>query len=152
MKFLMMSDRWNLLQHFPRLVSAYEDKVLARPNSSPIHRGLMDKYKYRDKYSFANFAQYVLDCAKEQRCRFVSSGCRIDEHIRSFVQKKLHKTFCLKLDHFLFRPFYQQCFYCTMEYDIIGRLEDYHEDILYIAQLRNLTSKLGDLSEVSLSI
>ena len=34
-----------------------------------------------------------------------------------------------------------------MEYDIIGRLEDYHEDILYIAQLRNLTSKLGDLSE-----
>ena len=39
-----------------------------------------------------------------------------------------------------------------MEYDIIGRLEDYHEDILYIAQLRNLTSKLGDLSEVSLSI
>ena len=34
-----------------------------------------------------------------------------------------------------------------MEYDIIGRLEDYHDDILYIAQLRNLTSKLGDLSE-----
>ena len=34
-----------------------------------------------------------------------------------------------------------------MEYDIIGRLEDYHDDILYIAQLRNLTSKLRDLSE-----
>ena len=35
-----------------------------------------------------------------------------------------------------------------MEYDIIGRLEDYHEDILYIAQLQNFTSKLGDLSEI----
>ena len=35
-----------------------------------------------------------------------------------------------------------------MEYDIIGRLEDYHEDILYIAQLQNFTSRLGDLSEV----
>ena len=48
----------------------------------------------------------------------------------------------------IFRPFFQQCFYCTMEYDIIGRLEDYHEDILYIAQLQNFTSRLGDLSEV----
>ena len=82
-----------MIDHFPRLVSAYEDKVLARPNSSPIHRGLMDKYKYRDKYSFVNFAQYVLDCAKEQRCRFVSSGCRIDEHIRYFVQKTSTKYF-----------------------------------------------------------
>ena len=68
---------------FPRLVSAYEDKVLARPNSSAMHLGLRNMFGFRETYSFANFAQYVLDSAKEQRCRFVSSGCRIDEHIRS---------------------------------------------------------------------
>ena len=73
----------SLILLFSRLVSAYEDKVLARPNSSPIHLALKDKYGFKEKYSFSNFAEYILDSAKEQRCRFVSSGCRIDEHIRS---------------------------------------------------------------------
>ena len=65
---------------FVRIVSAYEQKVLVSPNTSPIYKSMMDKY---NDTSFPTFAQYVLDVAKEQRCRYMASGCRLDEHIRS---------------------------------------------------------------------
>ena len=34
-----------------------------------------------------------------------------------------------------------------MEYDVIGRLEEYEEDILYIAMRQNLTSQMKDLTK-----
>ena len=35
-----------------------------------------------------------------------------------------------------------------MEYDVIGRSEEYEEDMLYIAMRQNLTSSLKNLSNV----
>ena len=46
------------------------------------------------------------------------------------------------------RPYIYKCFYCEVEYDVIGHLEEYEEDMLYIAMQQNLTSSLKDLSKV----
>ena len=47
----------------------------------------------------------------------------------------------------LFRPYYSNCFYCHVKYDVIGRLEDFSDDVLYIALKQNLTSLLPELSK-----
>ena len=46
-----------------------------------------------------------------------------------------------------FRPYLNRCFYCDVKYDVIGRLEEFEEDILYIAMRQNLTSQMKDLSK-----
>ena len=46
------------------------------------------------------------------------------------------------------RPYRAWCFYCDVQYDVIGRLEEYDEDMLYIAIKQNLTSIMQDLREV----
>ena len=50
--------------------------------------------------------------------------------------------------HVKFRPYLNHCFYCDAEYDVIGRLEEYGEDMLYIAMKQNLTSLMKDLTKV----
>ena len=47
-----------------------------------------------------------------------------------------------------FRPYLNHCFYCDVEYDVIGQLEEYGEDMLYIAMKQNLTSLMKDLTKV----
>ena len=49
----------------------------------------------------------------------------------------------------LFRPYYSNCFYCHIEYDIIGKLEDFSDDVAYIAHKQNLTSLLPELSKAN---
>ena len=52
---------------------------------------------------------------------------------------------CNKMDvHW--RPFYARCHYCEVDYDYIGRMEDFDEGLRYIAARKNLTN-LIDLSE-----
>ena len=46
-----------------------------------------------------------------------------------------------------FRPYLNGCFYCDVEYDMIGRLEEYEEDILFIAMRQNMTSQMRDLTK-----
>ena len=48
-----------------------------------------------------------------------------------------------------FRPYYSNCFYCHVEYDVIGKLEDFSDDIMYIALKQNLTSLLPELSKTN---
>ena len=46
------------------------------------------------------------------------------------------------------RPYLHNCFYCDVEYDVIGKLDEYGEDMLYIAMKQNLTSLMKDLTKV----
>ena len=48
----------------------------------------------------------------------------------------------------ILRPYIYECFYCEVEYDVIGRIEEYEEDMLYIAMRQNLTSSLKEFSKV----
>ena len=47
-----------------------------------------------------------------------------------------------------FRPYLNKCLYCDVEFDVIGRLEDYAEDLLYIAMKQNFSSQMKDLKKV----
>ena len=40
------------------------------------------------------------------------------------------------------------CLYCDVDYDVIGKLEDFDEDVAYIAEKQNLTEHLGLLNYV----
>ena len=48
----------------------------------------------------------------------------------------------------ILRPYLHNCLYCDVEYDVIGQLEEYGEDMLYIAMRQNLTSQMKDLTKV----
>ena len=46
------------------------------------------------------------------------------------------------------RPYLPRCLYCDVDFDVIGKLEDFDEDVAYIAEKRNLTEHLGLLNHV----
>ena len=48
-----------------------------------------------------------------------------------------------------FRPYYSNCLYCHIKYDVIGKLEDSAADILYIAIKQNLTTLLPELTKTN---
>ena len=46
------------------------------------------------------------------------------------------------------RPYLPRCSYCDVDFDVIGKLEDFDEDVAYIAKKLNLTEHLGLLKYV----
>ena len=46
------------------------------------------------------------------------------------------------------RPYLPNCLYCDINFDIIGKLEDFDEDVTYIAKMQNLTQHLRVLNHV----
>ena len=45
----------------------------------------------------------------------------------------------------LLRPYHSNCYYCNVKYDFISRLEEFADDVMYIATKHNLTSLLPEL-------
>ena len=50
--------------------------------------------------------------------------------------------------HTHFRPYHSKCLYCEVDYDVIGKLEDYNEDVMYIAVKQNITEHLQRLNVI----
>ena len=50
-------------------------------------------------------------------------------------------------DFNIFRPYYNQCHYCHLKFDVIGHLEDSLDDTMYIAIKQNLTTLLPELTK-----
>ena len=48
-----------------------------------------------------------------------------------------------------FRPYYNNCYYCHIKYDVIGQLEDSADDIMFIAIKLNLTNLLPELTKAN---
>ena len=46
------------------------------------------------------------------------------------------------------RPYLPQCLYCDVDFDVIGKLEEFDDDVAYIAVKRNLTEHLRLLNHV----
>jgi len=121
---------------FDRIISAYEDKVVASNVFKKGEYGL-NWYNanlnfnpiYADKdNSFNSFVQLVLDSAKQKDCyQQPVSECDIEHHVR---------------------PYLPWCLYCDVDYDVIGKLEDFDEDMAYIAEKLNITEKLGLLHHI----
>merc|ERR1712117_906622 len=84
------------------------------------HREMRDLY---NSTSFSAYVDYVLD---SPNCYEVISD-KCNEHIR---------------------PFNHKCNYCGIEFDVIGHMEDYEEDMLYISTKLNLIPLLQNITQV----
>ena len=93
---------------YDRLVSAYYDKVV----NSDYHEIAVKIRKHFGEVSFENFLQYIMvDLRKYYQCQSTSGGgCnfQVDVH---------------------WRPFYQRCAYCDINYSFIGRMESFNRDV-----------------------
>ena len=90
-----------------RLISAYEDKILQR--NDPGYHPRVEKI--REKYgntSFPSFISYILD-----------NGL-----------SKCNRTFCHVDGHWT--PYYFRCSFCQRQYDVIGRMETFSEDLRFV--------------------
>ena len=78
---------------------------------------------------------------------------RIDiHHVTSMniSSKSIHQFACFPPEneyHNSFRPYYNQCHYCHIKYDVIGHLEDYLDDMMYIAIKLNITTLMTELAK-----
>ena len=123
-KFLKTSKILSLsiVRHpFERLFSAYKNKVL-HDNGRWMKDQGYTKW-YQTDHSFPAFVNLVL---KE----YAVSNC-----------SKNHKNKCSKInDHW--RPFAYKCAYCDIQYDVIGDLNTFHEDMKYVILKNNLENLL----------
>ena len=67
----------------------------------------------------------------------MSGTCKALQHLKYLNGNVLH-----------FRPYLPVCFYCDIDFDVIGKLEDFEEDVAYIAIKLNVTEQLGVLNYV----
>lgn len=106
---------------YDRLVSAYKDKFLNAQDPGYAFRSKLVLESY-GSITFENFLLFVI----EDLSRF--NNCQ-----------KVGKRKCHQIDvHW--RPYYQRCAYCDINYDYIGRMETFNADVAEIIQRANLTS------------
>lgn len=122
-KILMFS----FVRHpFERLVSAYNDRILDLNNDK---HNFVVKYglkKWYDKdHSFPAFVDLVL---KQYR-----GNCS-----PSMYQAKSYQSQCEFNVNLHWRPFASKCSYCDVEYDLVGKIETFDEDLKYIVHKKGL--------------
>ena len=104
--------------------------------------------------SFPNFANMLLDMAEACKCSNATS-CNMDLHVRQVITSKLilsrrfRDNFFAKArrptnltNNFLHRPFSHYCYFCEVSYDMIGTMEDFDEDVEFIARKMNISQLL----------
>ena len=99
---------------FERLVSSYNDKVLG--NNGAYFRKTFPSVAngwYRDNHSFPSFVDLILNKYKN-----------------------------VKISNVHWNPISDHCDYCDIEYDVIGRMETFSEDVKYIFLKKNLEKDL----------
>ena len=107
---------------FERLVSAYKNKFLQHKGIELFkkHDGDTILQWYKNNHSFPAFIDLVL---------------------KGYNGKKVTNTH--------WNPITPTCRYCDVEYDVIGKMETFREDLKYIVMKKNL-QKVLPLEEVSL--
>eukprot|EP00095_Tigriopus_kingsejongensis_P003836 maker-scaffold1297_size49794-snap-gene-0.7 protein:Tk03836 transcript:maker-scaffold1297_size49794-snap-gene-0.7-mRNA-1 annotation:"carbohydrate sulfotransferase 11-like" len=102
---------------FERLVSAYENKLMDTEGSMPTYIDLAARIeKEYGSLSFSNFVKF-LQMDYSSNCSLRS--CYVDVH---------------------WRPFYERCGFCDIDYDVIGYLDEFEEDAKYLGLKLNLTN------------
>ena len=118
---------------FERLVSAYNDKF----GGNHI-KGLFTGIKFYQKWfendkSFSRFVNLVL---YEYR-----RSCYPDNTIASRIHIRFNDACEDKINEH-WRPYLSKCSYCDVNYDLIGRMETWNDDLNYIIQKRGLEKVL----------
>ena len=95
--------------YFSRLVSAYVDKIKEQNDASYYSKIAQIKERYGGEPTFPHFVQYILDSPEVR-------GCTLED--------------CETVDAH-WRPFYARCAYCDVDYDVIGKMESFEEDVRF---------------------
>jgi len=117
---------------FDRLVSAFKDKIVSGDDKGYRHV-VVDIQRLFGQVTFENFLRYVIwDLQKYYQCQEGTN-----------IQCLNHKV------DVHWRPFYQRCAYCDVDYSFIGRMESFNRDVQITVTLANLTEYIP-LTETNL--
>ena len=99
---------------FERLVSSYKDKVLGKDGDF-FRKTYPIVYKswYKNNHSFPSFVDLILNKYKS-----------------------------IKISNIHWNPISDACKYCDIEYDVIGRMETFSDDVRYIIKKNHLEKDL----------
>ena len=101
---------------FERLISAFKDKVAFDQDYKNLHFELEKIY---GSATFPNFLRFVLkDLRRFSKCKGQKKCRKVDVH---------------------WRPFFERCAYCDVNYDFIGRMETFEKDLKVLMKKANLT-------------
>ncbi|XP_072038175.1 carbohydrate sulfotransferase 14-like [Amphiura filiformis] len=112
----------------------YTKFIFSRDPLSRILSGYKDKFVDHHNAVFSKMAQFIVKNYRTDSN--TSPNITFTEFVRYLVDKAGHRT------NVHWKPIHKQNFPCEIEYDIIGRLEDAHEDIPYVLKrvgIYNLT-------------
>lgn len=98
-----LEAKLNWIDSSPRLVSAFEDKMLYQNDKS------YSKLASKVNGSFANFAHHIITTF--EKCNGPHKPCKNDVHWRRYVDR---------------------CSYCSINYDVIGKMETFSRDVRFI--------------------
>lgn len=124
---------------FTRLVSAYRDKIPEHYRKD-VQLQMIDKYRDDTDYQLQTHER---DIALQDPTipTFREFALFVSDQILSCAP--IVNSACLDLLDVHWRPYYDRCAPCDLHYDVIAKVETFHEDRKYIMQLSGLSAYLG---------
>lgn len=108
---------------YDRLVSAFNDKIVSTDDPGYLKTGIFIQKQWGE-VSFENFLRYViLNLQTHYQCQQAGTNIKCQNY-----EVDVH-----------WRPFYQRCAYCDVNYSFIGRMESFNRDVQTTVKLANLT-------------
>ena len=107
---------------FERLVSAYKDMVIGNGGMFMKSIGYLKWFKI--SHSFSDFVDLVIQEYNRSQCT------------------SLYKRECLNINEH-WRSLSSKCSFCDITYDVVGKMEDFSEDVRYIILKNNLSDKIA---------
>lgn len=114
-------------------------------NSSALHDYVVDHFRYNAsmdlnqtfKFSFVRHPYDRIVSAYEDKLH--GKNISFDHYLLHIIYEVRHRERDGKSINVHIRPFYKRCEYCQVNYDYIGRMETFKEDVEEILKRANLT-------------
>lgn len=107
-------------------LESYTKFVFVRDPLSRILSGYKDKFVDHHNVVFSKMARFIIKSYRTDPGLNTFPNVTFTEFIRYLVDKEGHRS------NVHWKPIHNQNYPCEIEYDVIGRLEDAHEDIPYV--------------------
>ena len=125
---------YSFVRHpFERLVSAYKSKVIGLGDKwcKTVGTGNKSYRNYRNRKQIEDYRKVACQWYQE------------DHSFSSFVDLVINKYSKGKVLDIHWKPMFDHCNYCYFDYDFIGRMETFSEDVQYVMKTNHLESKLS---------
>ncbi|OWF40485.1 Carbohydrate sulfotransferase 11 [Mizuhopecten yessoensis] len=137
------------------IISTYRRFIITRHPFSRLFAGYVDKLFSPNPMFWKGLGAYIVSNFREEKKNKEDISCGSDVTFREFVKYIIHsETHNTHRDgHFL--PMHDHCRPCQVKYDIIGQIETFVDDTLYIVKslgfndLANTLNKTMRISSVT---